>query len=193
MGSTRILQLSDDIAAHRSAAERLQGELSRTQGIGPELDAKRTMLQTINEELIKKSREAGALKDAETALSGILDTFNKDIARLTAKMDQRQPENRRAAMALKVASMIDELVAEAVPGQIDAVARAMTAAHKQMAHKRDLVKAIEIDTDCNLRLLNQKNRDLRDLDLSASEKRIFYSITDLRDRLSSGSMLHCCS
>jgi DNA sulfur modification protein DndD len=173
MGSTQILQLLDNISSRRSQLDRVQGELSRTQGIGPELDAKRTSLREINEELNKKNREAGALKDAETALSATVDKFNKDIARLTARMDQRQPENRRAAMALKVAAMIDELVTEAVPGQIDAVAVAMTSAHKHMAHKRDLVKSIEIDSECNLSLLSQKNRNLRDLDLSAGEKQIF--------------------
>jgi DNA sulfur modification protein DndD len=173
MGSTQILQILDNISSRQSQLERVQGELSRTQGIGPELDTKRTSLREINDDLSKKNREAGALKDAEMALSAQVDNLNKEIARLTARMDQRQPENRRAAMALRVAAMIDELVEEAVPGQIDAVAAAMTSAHKQMAHKQDLVRTIEIDGECNLRLLSHKNRDLRELDLSAGEKQIF--------------------
>ena len=61
---------------------------------------------------------------------------------------------RRAARALKVASMVDDIVAKAVPSQIDAIADAMTNAHRSMAHKKDLVERIDIDEDCDVKLLN---------------------------------------
>lgn len=173
LGSTSILQLLDDIAAHRAAIARLQEELSRTQGIGPELDAKRGTLKETSKTLDKANRDIGALRNQETGFAGRLDTLNKDIARLTAQLDQRQPEVRRASRALKSAAMIDELIKEAVPGQIGAVADAMTVAFREMAHKTGLVKNIDITEGCEVRLLTQKGRDLRDFDLSAGEKQVF--------------------
>lgn len=173
LGATTIVQLLDDISSHQAAAARLQEELSRTQGIGPELDAKRQALREINTSLDKENRELGGLRNEETALTAQLDKIDKDIARLMAHMDQRQPEIRRATRALSVSSLVDELVSDAVPGQIAAVGQAMTEAHRQMYHKKDLIKQIEITPECEVRLLSYKDRDLRDLDLSAGEKQIF--------------------
>lgn len=173
LGAASIVRLLEDITAHRAAIASLESELSRTQGIGPELDTKRAALRATNSELEKVNRDLGALKAKETALAGRLDTLNKDIARATAQADQRQPEVRRAARAQMVAAMIDELVKEAVPDQIDAVGFAMTNAFREMAHKIDLVQRIEITDDCDVHLLNQRGRDLRDLDLSAGEKQVF--------------------
>lgn len=69
--------------------------------------------------------------------------------------------------------MVDSIVAQAVPSQINAVAKAMTDAHHSMAHKKDLVNRIEITDDCEVRLLNAQGIDLRNFDLSAGEKQIF--------------------
>ena len=48
----------------------------------------------------------------------------------------------------------------------------MTIAYKQLAHKT-LVKRIEIADDCTVKLLGDKNRDLRTMDASAGEEQIF--------------------
>ena len=45
--------------------------------------------------------------------------------------------------ALKVSSMVDKVVEKAVPTQIEVIAKAMTAAHSSMAHKKDLVEAYQ--------------------------------------------------
>ena len=65
-------------------------------------------------------------------------------------------------------------------GQIDLrdrmiaeIASAMTEAHRTMAHKKDLVEKVEIDEDCNVKLVNTRGEDVRDMDLSAGEKQIF--------------------
>jgi DNA sulfur modification protein DndD len=75
--------------------------------------------------------------------------------------------------ALSVGTMVDEIVAQAVPSQISAIARAMTEAHRSMAHKKDLVERIDIDESCDVKLLNAQGLDLRKYDLSAGEKQIF--------------------
>jgi len=69
--------------------------------------------------------------------------------------------------------MVDEIVANAVPSQIDAIAAAMTKAHRAMAHKKDLVERIAIDENCDVKLLNSNGMDMRSYDLSAGEKQIF--------------------
>ncbi len=49
----------------------------------------------------------------------------------------------------------------------------MTKAHRSMAHKKDLVERIVIDENCDVKLLNSDDVDLRGYDLSAGEKQIF--------------------
>lgn len=76
------------------------------------------------------------------------------MTKLAGQWDQAKPSVRRAMRALKVSSMVDDIVAKAVPSQIDAIAAAMTEAHRSMAHKKDLVERIDIDENCDVKLLN---------------------------------------
>ena len=48
----------------------------------------------------------------------------------------------------------------------------MTTVYRQLAHKT-LVKRIEIGADCTVKLLGDKDRDVRTMDASAGEEQIF--------------------
>ena len=98
---------------------------------------------------------------------------NTEIKKHVDNMNQAEPSVRRISRAYKVASMVDEIVARAVPGQIGAIANAMTKAYCSMAHKKDLATCIDIDEDLNVKILNRDNVDVRSYDLSAGEKQIF--------------------
>lgn len=107
------------------------------------------------------------------ALEGQINQKNTELTRMAGQWDAAKPAVRRAMRALKVSSMVDEVVAKAVPNQIQAIAKAMTKAHASMAHKKDLVERIHIDENCDVQLLNAKAVDIRAYDLSAGEKQIF--------------------
>lgn len=173
LSAPAIVDLLSSIAADEGDLKRLREEVDRTEAIGPQLDTKRKRLFAINSERDTQNQEVGALKREMASLDSQIIQKNTDLARLSDRLDQSAPSTRRATQAQRVALMVDEIVAKAVPSQINAIATAMTKAHRSMAHKKDLVARIAIDDNCDVRLLDTGDKDLRDYDLSAGEKQIF--------------------
>jgi len=173
LGAPAIVELLNVIATNEEALKRLQDEVTRTEAVAPHVDKKRERLTQLNGEIQQLDQEIGALKREMSALESQINQKNTDLTKLAGQWDQAKPSVRRAMRALKVASMVDDIVAKAVPSQIDAIAAAMTKAHRSMAHKKDLVERIAIDENCDVKLLNTDGMDLRGYDLSAGEKQIF--------------------
>lgn len=173
LGAPAIVDLLASIANNEGELKRLQEEVTRTEAVAPHVDSKRERLSALNGEIQELDQEVGALKREMSALESQINQKNTELTKLAGHMDQAKPSVRRAARALKVASMVDDIVAKAVPSQIEAIADAMTNAHRSMAHKKDLVERIDIDDDCDVKLLNAEGVDVRRYDLSAGEKQIF--------------------
>ncbi|NSX84329.1 DNA sulfur modification protein DndD [Agrobacterium tumefaciens] len=173
LGATIITEVLSWKASSEEALQRLQEEVTRTEAISPHVDKKRERLSQLNGEIQQHDQEYGALKREMNVLESQINQKNTELTKLAGQWDQAKPSVRRAMRALKVAAMVDDIVAKAVPSQIDAIATAMTKAHRAMAHKKDLVDRIAIDEDCDVKLLNDKGMDLRGYDLSAGEKQIF--------------------
>jgi DNA sulfur modification protein DndD len=173
LGAPAIVELLSTIAANEDSLKRLQNEVTRTEAVAPHVDSKRERLTKLNGEIQQLDQEIGALKREMSALESQINSKNTELTKLAGQWDQAKPSVRRAMRALKVASMVDDIVAKAVPSQIDAIAAAMTEAHRSMAHKKDLVERIAIDENCDVKLLNADGMDLRGYDLSAGEKQIF--------------------
>ena len=173
LGAPAIVELLNLIASNENALRRLQEEVTRTEAVAPHVDSKRERLSHLNGEIQALDQEIGALKREMSALEAQINQKNTELTKLAGQWDQAKPSVRRAMRALKVASMVDEIVAKAVPSQIEAIAAAMTKAHRSMAHKKDLVERIAIDENCDVKLLNSDDIDLRGYDLSVGEKQIF--------------------
>ncbi|SFD95185.1 DNA sulfur modification protein DndD [Salipiger profundus] len=173
LGAPAIVELLNNISANEDSLKRLQDEVMRTEAVAPHVDTKRERLNQVNSELQQCDQEIGALKREMSSLESQINQKNTELTKLSGQLDQAAPSARRAARANKVALMVDEIVAKAVPSQIDAIAAAMTEAHRSMAHKKDLVERIAIDENCDVKLLNSDGMDLRGYDLSAGEKQIF--------------------
>ncbi|WP_434733557.1 DNA sulfur modification protein DndD [Rhizobium sp. YTUHZ044] len=173
VGAPEIVDLLDRISATEEAHGRLQQEITKTEAIAPNVDKKRLELGAVNGRLQELDQEIGALRREIGVTDAEITKRNTELARLSGQWDQAKPNLRRASRALTAASMIDAIVSKAVPSQIAAIATAMTAAHKSMAHKKDLVERIEITEDCEVKLLSADGIDLRNFDLSAGEKQIF--------------------
>ena len=173
VGGSRIMVLLDKIASYDEQANKIKESLSRLDGIAPQLDQKRERMKSLNTEIDTTNRQIGSLRNEIASLESQLQTKNTGIAKLGSQLDQAQPSMRRATKADFVAVAIDEIVKQAVPSQISDIAARMTETHKLMSHKSDLVDRIDIDENCNVKLLNSSGFDVRDLDLSAGEKQIF--------------------
>lgn len=173
LSAPAIVELLNSISANEEALKRLQDEVTRTEAIAPHVDTKRERLTHVGGELQKYDQEIGALRREVASLESQIGQKNTELTKLSGQLNQAAPAARRAARANKVALMVDQIVAQAVPSQIDAIAAAMTKAHRSMAHKKDLVERIAIDENCDVKLLNADGMDLRGYDLSAGEKQIF--------------------
>ena len=173
LSAPAIASLLDEIATHENELYRLQDEITRTENIAPQLDEKRNNLKRINGDIEKCEQEIGALSRVIASLQGQINQKNAELTKLSGQFDQAIPSARRVSRANKVAQMVDMIVDKAVPSQIKAIADAMTSAHRSMAHKKDLVKRITIEENCDVKLLNFEGTDLREYDLSAGEKQIF--------------------
>ena len=173
LGAPVIVELLNSIAANEDELRRIREEVVRTEAVAPHVDSKRERLLALNGEIQELDQEVGALRRETVSLEGQIHQKNTELTKMAGQWDAAKPAVRRAIRALKVSSMVDEVVARAVPSQIDAIAEAMTKAHASMAHKKDLVERIHIAEDCDVQLLNTDGVDVRAYDLSAGEKQIF--------------------
>ncbi len=173
LGASVIIELLSTIAANEDELRRIREEVVRTEAVAPHVDSKRERLLVLNSEIQELDQELGALRRETVSLEGQINQKNTELTKMAGQWDAAKPAVRRAVRALKVSSMVDEVVTKAVPSQIEAIAKAMTKAHASMAHKKDLVERIHIAENCDVQLLNVKGIDVRGYDLSAGEKQIF--------------------
>lgn len=172
-GGRGVMELMSKIAAKETKLSILRDEIHRTESIGPKADEKRRELADVNERIQKHHMEIGSLNNKLLALRELESQKNKEYSRLAHQLDQAKPSVRRLTRALEVAEMVEDIVAKAVPSQIEAVEKKMTQAHKAMAHKKDLVEKVSVDEECNVQLLSGSGVDIRGFDLSAGEKQVF--------------------
>jgi len=173
LGEQGIVELLNSITDNSQALKQVQNEVGRTEAIAPHVDSKRERLVQINLKIQDLDSEIGAVEREINALQSLTSQANKKLQLLSGQLNQSEPSTRRATRADEVAAMIDNIVEEAVPSQIGAIASAMTSAHRSMSHKKGLVERITIDQNCNVKLLNSEGLDIRGYDLSAGEKQIF--------------------
>lgn len=173
IGAARLHDLLEAKARAAAAARKLDAEIEARSLTTPQLEEKRTRLNAVRDRIGQIERERGEKDALIIARKPQLDDRRRTLARLTAQLDQSQRPARQARRAEEVAEMLDGLVKEAWPTQIDAVAREMTAAIRAMAHRDDYLNQVQIDADGAVRLLSRDGRDLREFDLAAGEKQIF--------------------
>ena len=164
--------LVEDIAAKDKSQQRLENEIAVLEGISPQLEAKANELRDLNKEIDKLAAERGRFERETETLTQQLNDKRRDLARYAEAINRAGPSLRRANWADKVSEAIEAIVRDAVPGQIDAVAEAMTRAFRSMSHK-GIVERVEIDSDCSVKLLSATGRDVRELALSAGEQQVF--------------------
>lgn len=154
--------------AEAKKRERLTLELN-----APEAEAKGKRLQEVSEEIGRQKNTRDVAERSVHAAEGQLSAKRQELGRYTDAIGRGTEPLRRAGRAESIATMISELLAEAVPTQVNEVAIAMTEAWSAMARKKGLVHRIEITSECDVRLLNRQGEDVRAMQLSAGEEQIF--------------------
>lgn len=173
VAASRVGSVLEEAAHHEAEMDKLQQEVNRTQSVSPDLEAKRLRLAELTGVSNARSRDIGAARNHIGAVQNQLDQRRKDLGQLRSQIGTAAPALRRAAKAEEVAKVLDAIAQDAIPTQIGAVADAMTDAYKAIAHKRQRIDRINIDGDCNVRMLSKAGRDVREVTPSAGEKQIF--------------------
>ena len=129
-------------------------------------------IEKLNDEDRNLSEKISTLRRQEESDHALLNQKRPELARYQERFESAQPNLTRAAQAESISSLIGETIEDLYPLHVQRLSEEMTAIYRRLAHK-GLVKRIEISPDCSVRLLGDRGRDLRDMDLSAGEEQIF--------------------
>ena len=145
-----------------------------------ELEQNAPEAERLTAQLREISTEVGRLRaqrdEADRALSGIegqLGAKRQELGRYVERIGRGAPALRRAKQADRFAHLIEQLLHDAVPTEVGAVAAEMTKAWKAMAHMPDRIDRIEITPQCEVRMLSHQGEDLHVIDKSAGASQVF--------------------
>ncbi len=170
-----MTELRQLLADHEEATEKidkLTREIAQLSGVEDRIRDVTDELQRLNQHAGELREQTGGLARQEQADKAELDRLRAEAGRMAARHQSAQPQLARADKAETIARLIADAISDLYPRYVAKLGAEMTAVYKQLAHKT-LVKRIEIADDCTVKLLGDKNRDLRTMDASAGEDQIF--------------------
>ena len=175
LGTTKIVDLLNSISKNENKHKQIRDEIFRLEAAtsAPDVVGKFERLKELNPAIEVLTKEDVMLGREREGLDGQINAKNAELARIYARQDDARPAMRRVAGAHAVAAMVDQIVKKSVPSQTAAIANEMTKAHKSMSHKIGLIERIDIDEQCDVKLLNSTGEDVRHKGLSAGERQIF--------------------
>jgi DNA sulfur modification protein DndD len=176
VASRSSADLGELVAAIRTAVETADAKkrerLALEQG-APEAERLSARLKEVSEEIGRLRTQRDNADRAATSLEGQLASKRQELGRYTDRIGRGAPALRQAAQAETVARLIDEILKDAVPTQVKAVAAAMTQAWKSMAHMTERVDRIEISPECDVSMLNRRGENLHEIEKSAGASQVF--------------------
>ncbi len=175
-GNISVATLRETLSSLQDSQERAeakQREYMSLEANAPAAQEKQSKLSTLSEEIGQLREALRTDRTAKDAAEGNLQTKRAEFGRYAEAKGRGAVPLRRAKQAEAAATMITNLLTEALPSQVEEVAKRMTEAWTAMARKKGLVHRIEITPACEVRLLNKRGEDIRETQLSAGEEQIF--------------------
>jgi DNA sulfur modification protein DndD len=170
-----VAELQQLLAEHEEATAKIDQftrEIAQLSGVEDRIREVTDELQRLNQQAGELREQAGSLTRQEQSDEAELNRLRAEGGRMAARHESAQPQLARATKAEKIANLITEAIKDLYPRYVAKLGEEMTAVYKKLAHKT-LVKRIEIASDCTVKLLGDKDRDLRTMDASAGEEQIF--------------------
>lgn len=147
-------------------------DISQLSGISDRIREVTDELEAQNRRSSELRDHCGGLRREREALESRLANARAEYGRLTARLKSAQPQIARTAKALRIVELIEDAINDLYPSYVDNLGKEMGKIYRELAHK-SLVHRIDIDASCNVRLLGERNRDIRGMDSSAGEDQIF--------------------
>lgn len=175
-GNISVATLRQTLTTLQESQEKADAKRREYMGLeanAPAAQEKQTALSNVSEDIGKLREALRADLTAREATEGSLQKRRAEFGRYTEAKGRGAVPLRRAKQAEAAADMISAVLTDALPTQVEEVAKKMTAAWNAMARKKGLVHRIEITPECEVRLLNKRGEDIRETQLSAGEEQIF--------------------
>ena len=187
ISATTLRETLSTLQESQEKADAKQREYMSLEANAPAAQEKQKKLATLSEQIGQLRTELRNNRTTREATEGNLQTKRAEFGRYTEAKGRGAVPLRRARQAEAAAVMITALLTEALPSQVEEVAKRMTVAWTAMARKKGLVHRIEITRSCEVRLLNRRGEDIRETQLSAGEEQIFtqsliWAIADISGR-----------
>ena len=169
-------ELAELVSRFRTAVETAEAkkrERLQLEQNAPEAEALSARLKDASSELGKLREQRDEAVRALTSIEGQLAAKRQELGRHVDKIGRGAPALRRAQYADRASALLTQLLEDAVPSEVGAVAREMTSAWKSMAHMSDRVDHIEITADCEVRMISKNGEDLHTIEKSAGASQVF--------------------
>ncbi|NBO92768.1 MAG: DNA sulfur modification protein DndD [Planctomycetia bacterium] len=170
-----VAELASLIQQHDEATQQIDRcirESAQISGIEERIKTVTDELEATQKRTSELREKSGNLRREKEAMESRLASARAEHGRLASRHKSAQPQIARARKALQVAELIGDAISDLYPSYVDRLATEMGSIYRSLAHKT-LVRKIEIDAACNVRLLGDRNRDIREMDSSAGEEQIF--------------------
>ncbi len=176
VGSLSVEKLTS-LESNRSdaidTAEKKKRERLTTEQKAPETEQLSRRLEELIEEITAFKSERDSAQRSVDSMEGELAGKRQEFGRYVESQGRSEPELKRAAQADAIAKLIDDILSDAVPTQVNSVAKAMTKAWKKMAQSSEHVDRIEITPQCEIKVLNKRGENLHEIEQSAGASQIF--------------------
>ena len=159
--------------AASTTAEMKKRERLELQRIGPEVEEQAQRLKDFSERRGKLVEQRAAAQRDIDAATAELGNKRAEMERYMSRKAKQAPTLSYAKQADAYARLIDDLLRESVPFEVNEVAGEMSKAWKAMAHMSDRVERIEISPDCAVKMLAADGSDLHQIDKSAGASQVF--------------------
>ncbi len=171
--ATELRELVGRFQSSASRADIVKGERLNLEAVIPEIEPLTNRLIEVSDEINRVRERRNTATRAREAAVGELAKLRQDQGRYAEAVGRYAPALQQAKKANDVAILIDNILKEAVPTQVDMVATAMTEAWKSMAQMEDRIDRIAISPECEVRMLNAKGEDIQGIEKSAGANQIF--------------------
>jgi DNA sulfur modification protein DndD len=172
LGQSGIQDLLHEINTNEADRSRFDQQISTFEAIGPMLDTLVEDLQSVMTEVSEKTARKNQVERQLTTLRTDVQQKKALYERESAKYESAQPDLTKITAAEQIASMLPTFIEAATATWVTNVAAHMTEAYREIAHKQAVWK-VDIDRNCQVRLLTKNNQDYRSLDASAGEDQVF--------------------
>ena len=169
-------ELAGQVERFRMSVERAESakrDWQEIESTAPQIEILTQQLKDLSEQRGKYTTQRDEAERLIKSKEAELTQKRAELGRYISRKGAGALSLRRAEQADRYTTLIENLLKEALPIEVDEVAQEMTNAWKTMSHLSDRVDRIEITPECQVRMLTLEGQDLHQIEKSAGASQVF--------------------